>query len=323
MHCELLVPGLLRFPEAPRVPALELLLGRGRATRGETQSLEAWLQRGFALPAFPAGALTVLGAGSDPGTAAWVRADPVHLRLLRDRAVLVPGEALGISAAEAQALVAFLNAHFSGRLEIHAATPARWSARLPAPLEAGEQPALEAAGTAAAPARQGDALLTELQMALHEHPVNEAREARGEPAINSLWLWGSGAAPEAARASWQSVTADDPVVRGLARAAKLRCRDASPGSAWLDRAPEQGRHLVVLDTLRPLAALSDAPGFAAALEALERDWFAPLLSALRAKRLGMVSVYAPDGERSLSVETVGGDLHRFWRRPRSVATWMG
>ena len=323
MHCELLVPGLLRFPEAPRVRALELLLGRGRATRGEAQSLEAWLQRSFALPAFPAGALTLLGAGSDPGTAAWVRADPVHLRLLRDRAVVVPGEALGISAAEAEALVAHLNAHFAGRLEIHAATAARWSARLPAPLDAGDQPALEAAGTAAAPARQGDALLTELQMALHEHPVNEAREARGEPPINSLWLWGAGAAPEAARAPWQSVTADDPVARGLARAAKLRCRDASPGAAWLDRAPEQGRHLVVLDTLRTLAALSDAAGFAAALEALERDWFAPVLSALRAKRIGMVSVHAPDGERSLSVETVGGDLRRIWRRPRAIATWMG
>jgi hypothetical protein len=323
MHCELLLPGLLRFPEAPRLPSLELLLGRGRATRGEGRSTEAWLQQSFALPDFPAGALTVLGTGSDPGTAAWLRADPVHLQLLRDRAVVVPGEALRIATDEAHALVAFLNAHFADRLEIRAAAPARWSARLPAPLDAGREPALEAAGEAAAPARQGDALLTELQMALHEHPVNQAREARGEPAINSLWLWGSGVQPAAASAPWQSVTADDPMVRGLARAAKVRCREAAPGAAWLDRAPEEGRHLLVLDTLRPAAALSDGPGFSAALEALEREWFAPVLSALRAKRIGMVTVHAPDGERSLSVETVGGDLRRIWRRPRAIASWIG
>jgi hypothetical protein len=323
MHCELLVPGLLRFPDAPRVPSLELLLRRGRATRGEARSTETWLQQSFALPGLPAGALTVLGAGADPGAAAWLRADPVHLQLLRDRAVVVPGEALRISHEEAQSLVAFLNAHFADRLEIRAAAPARWSARLPAPLDAPGQPALEAAGTAAAPARQGDALLTELQMALHEHPVNEAREARGEPAINSLWLWGSGVAPGAASAPWQSVTADDPVVRGLARAAKVRCREATPGTAWLERAPEEGRHLVVLDTLRPAAAFSDGPAFSAALEALEREWFAPLLSALRSKRIGMLTVHAPDGERSLSVETVGGDLRRIWRRPRAIASWIG
>ncbi len=35
-------------------------------------------------------------------------------------------------------------------------------------------------------------LLNELQMLLFEHPVNQAREARGELPINSLWLWGGG-----------------------------------------------------------------------------------------------------------------------------------
>jgi hypothetical protein len=31
-------------------------------------------------------------------------------------------------------------------------------------------------------------------MLLHAHPVNEAREARGQPSVNSFWLSGSGAA---------------------------------------------------------------------------------------------------------------------------------
>lgn len=323
MHCELLVPGLLRMREYPRAPSLELLLGRGRDSRGEMRTAEAWLQEGFQLDPLPAGALTALATG-EPGTGSWVRADPVHLRLLRDRAVIVPGEALGIAAEEAAALVASLNAHFAGRMALHAATPAHWSARLETHFESATMPALEVAGAAAAPARHGDALLTEIQMALHAHPVNEAREARGEAPVNSLWLWGSGAAPHANAfplGRWQSVTADDPLVRGLARAAQLRCRAASRGDPWLASAPEEGRHLVVLDALRPLAALSDDAKFSSTLEALDREWFAPLLAGLRAGRIGMVTIHAPDGERALSVEVVRGDLRRIWRRPRPLVQW--
>lgn len=38
--------------------------------------------------------------------------------------------------------------------------------------------------------------LGEIQLALHQHEINEARELAGQRAINSLWFWGAGAAPE-------------------------------------------------------------------------------------------------------------------------------
>ena len=54
MHCELIVPGLLPQGEEAahaisglRLPALELLLARGRRTFDEAQSLEAWLAESF------------------------------------------------------------------------------------------------------------------------------------------------------------------------------------------------------------------------------------------------------------------------------------
>jgi hypothetical protein len=173
------------------------------------------------------------------------------------------------------------------------------------------------AGRAVQPGRAGDALLNEVQMVLHEHPVNEAREARGEPAVNSVWLWGGGRAPDKAQGPWHSVSAGDPVARGLARLAAIRARDLpASADAWLDRSPEDGRHLVVLDALRAPLALSDATGFARRLEDLERTWFAPLLSALRAGRIGMVSVHVP--EAGSSFEAIRGDLRRFWRRPKPL-----
>ena len=315
MHCELVVPGLFRAPNLPRFPALELLLARGRRRSEASQSLERWVQEAFELGdgPFPAGALTLRAHGDGPGAARWARADPVHLRLMRDRAVVAPAEAFAISKEEAAALCDALNGHFAG-MEFTAVEARRWCARLDAPAE--ERPALDAAGEEPEVRQRGAALLTEVQMVLHAHPVNEAREARGEPAVNSVWFWGAGRV-NAAHCVWQSVAADDPAIIGAARLAGARHRPL-PRSAieWMERLPEDGRHLAVLDALRaPLALHEDVNE---KIVALEREWFAPILAALRSGRIGMVSLHAPDGAQALSFETIRGDLRRFWRLPKNI-----
>jgi hypothetical protein len=148
-------------------------------------------------------------------------------------------------------------------------------------------------------------------MVLHAHPVNAAREARGEPTVNSLWLWGPGSAAHAS-SSWQSVAADDPAVLGAARLAGARHR-ALPRSArdWLERLPEDGRHLAVLDALRVNPDVT-------VIQELESDWFEPLLAALRSGRIGMVTVQAPDAADALSFETIRADLRRFWRMSKPL-----
>lgn len=299
MHCELVIPGLVA--SGTRGASLELLAARGRRSTDTALSLERWLQLAFGLEGrLPAGALSLLGAGAAPGDAVWARADPVHMRVMRDRVVLAPADSLALRLEEAAALCQAVNRHFAGAIELRALGPARWCARLDREIELGDEPALAAAGHEATPGA-ADALLTEIQMLFHAHPVNEAREARGEPPVNSVWLWGAGRLPHPAESRWQSVTSDDPLALGLARlsrrAARAPARDAA---TWLSQSPEDGRHLVVLE-----------PG-----ESLERDWFAPLATALRADRIGMISLHVPDA--GLSFETVRGDLRRFWRRPKPL-----
>ena len=291
MHCELAIPGLFGDSAGVRLAALELLLARGRRVRAPARSLEAWLSEAFELGdgPFPAGALTLLGCGDEPGEATWARADPTHLRFFRDHFATVPGETFEVQREEADALCEALSRHFAAQLEFRACEPRRWCARL---------------FNDAAP---NDALVNEVQMLLHAHPLNEAREARGELAINSVRFWGAGQAPRRAQCRWQSVAAADPAVRGAARLAGTRHR-ALPGSApeWLDRLPEDGRHLALLDARE--TALAD----------LERDWFAPLLAALRSGRIGMVTLHAVDGSEEVSFETIRGDLRRFWRTKKPV-----
>jgi hypothetical protein len=292
LHAELMVPGLLSAPPAPRRPALELLLARARVAHSDPQSAESWLGRAFGLEPLPAGALT---AGA-PGF--WLRADPVHLRLLRERIVIVPVS--GLAPEHAAALVDTLNRHFAGRHEFRAPHPDRWAmSSAPAAIDA--PPARELAGAdlaARLPAAPWPALLNEIQMALHEHPANAGRELE----VNGVWLWGAGELPRAAAAPWRSVSAEDPLVLGLARVARLAHR-TPPACAgeWLAELPADGRHLAAFDALH---------------ESLDAHWFAPLLVALRRGRIGMLTLHVPDA--GCAFEAVRSDLRRFWRRPRPL-----
>ena len=287
-----MVPGLLAAPPAPRRPALELLLARARVEHSDPESAESWLGRAFGLEPLPAGALT---AGA-PGF--WLRADPVHLRLLRERIVIVPVS--GLAPEHAAALVDTLNRHFAGRHEFRAPHPDRWAmSSAPAAIDA--SPARELAGAdlaARLPAAPWPALLNEIQMALHEHPANEGRELE----VNGVWLWGAGELPRAAAAPWRSVSAEDPLALGLARVARLAHRTPPAGAGeWLAELPADGRHLAAFDALH---------------ESLDADWFAPLLVALRRGRIGMLTLHVPDA--GCAFETVRSDLRRFWRRPRPL-----
>lgn len=328
MHCELVIPGLFAAPPAARLPALELLLARGRCTSNASLHLEAWLRDAFELGDQPlaAGALTLFGAGDDPATDCWSRADPVDLRLLRDRVILVPGAALQVRREEAEALCEALNRHFGSRMQVLVVGADRWVARFEEAIDIDAEAPVELSGRDVALSRAGGAsatfshrILNEAQMVLHSHPVNEAREARGEPAVNSVWLWGGGRLPKVTTERWQSVSADDPLALGLARAASIRHRPLGRSAAeWLERMPEDGRHLIVLDPLRVPLALGASGEYQDAMAAIERDWAQPLLAALRDGRVGMVSIHVPDAGECASYETIRGDLRRFWRRPKAL-----
>jgi hypothetical protein len=345
MHVELVIPGLIPTQatlqtafDSLRPPTLELLVARGRIARRARECLEAWLSGAFGLEgaALPAGALTALAddAQSAGGEVRWMRADPVHLHLGRERLTLVPSAAFALAPEEAAALCETLSTHFAEVFTIRpsAGRPGCWTAQIEGAVLAFDASPLEAAGddvdahlhaqAGTAGAKRSHALLNELQMLLHTHPVNAAREARGEPVVNSVWFWGAGSLPARVAGRWRSVSADEPLAQGLARLAGARGLPlAASADGWLEHAPDDGRHLIVLDALRAPHAMCDAESYLAGVQALEVRWFAPLLEALRTQRIGMLTLHAPDAAEALSIETVRADLRRFWRRPRALAPW--
>ncbi len=69
--------------------------------------------------------------------------------------------------------------------------------------------------------------MSEIEMWLFDHAVNESRRRREAPAISGLWLWGGGAADEQLPAVDGMDGGKRSAVRGLCRASAL---SGEPGS---------------------------------------------------------------------------------------------
>lgn len=333
MNLHLIVPDLFWTPgEAPaaaRPQALERLLARGRRHARAGAGLEAWLLARYGVDTSAAAPYSLAGDGGAPGDAWWLRADPVHIEVGRDGLWIADATLLDLSRAEADALLAALNAHFAPEIAFESGAPARWYARTAGPAELETTPTAAVRGRPlgdslphGADAARWRAVLNEAQMLLHAHPVNAARESLGAATVNSLWLWGAGRFAAPARAPYACVWADDPLARGLARSAGARGAPLPPAApALLAESGPTGVAAAVLDALRGPAAYGDAGAWRAALAALERDWFAPLLEALRAGRIGMLTVHVPGAAETLEAETTRQDLRYLWRRARPLAAY--
>ncbi|GIK24423.1 MAG: hypothetical protein BroJett006_06690 [Betaproteobacteria bacterium] len=328
----LVVPGLLwpkdSIAEVTRgleLPALHALLGRGRRARRPAVSAERWLCEAFGvageeLRELPIGALRLLGEGHDPGGDAWLCADPVHLRFSRNTLV-VDAAGPDLAMDEAAQLAAALNAHLADFGEFLAPHPQRWYLRTKrTPRIVTHSPAAVAGRTLepflprGEDARDWRRLINEAQVLLHNHPVNTAREAAGRPTANSLWPWGAGALPGAARAPAPHVQADHPQARGLAKLAGV---PAAPVPERFDSAVSQG--LTFLDVLAEAAQGLDATAWRSGLEELEARWFAPSLAALKARRTHGLRLTALGDDAVVDVTLDAGDLWRFWLRPKTLA----
>lgn len=141
----------------------------------------------------------VLQAGDDAVSVAI--ATPLHAALgLTDLTPLDPST-LSLSADESHALCRAADAHMrADGVGLHFVDAARWLVSCNREVDVLTERPEWIIGELLRPnlPRGGDARLVErwmneLQMLLHTHPVNIAREARRLPPVNLVWLWGFGA----------------------------------------------------------------------------------------------------------------------------------
>lgn len=157
-------------------------------------------------------------------------------------------------------------------------------------------------------------LLNELQMLLFTHPVNRARETRGELPVNSVWLWGGGTRPAESTVRMPIYARDSE-----ARALGLFCRAPvlSPPSQ-LEKVMLEAEGVTLLDELAEAGECGDAYGWRDALRDLEKDWFVPLLESLRAVGPAGLCLLDPVNGRALHLQRI--DAWKIWKRPRNLTS---
>ncbi|MBX9810934.1 MAG: hypothetical protein K2Y16_04890 [Burkholderiales bacterium] len=344
MQCTLLVPHLL-LPggfgeEACGVLALdELLKFLARSSRQVFPAIgiETWLCQAFEVEKqqdWPIAPLTLALDGGDPGNAYWLRADPVHLRLRRDQLLLADSSAFGLSQQEAAQFISTLNRHFAqDGLQFLAPHPARWYLRLEHRPEMATHALSEVIGAdmnACLPtgkdAVRWHRISNEIQMLLHQHPLNEAREAKGEMPVNSVWLWGGGTRPAVPGRHFSAVWSNEALACALAAIAGFPAAPLPDDAGrWLQTIdmphPGNAHPLLVLGQLSAAAQYGDIPRWREEISALNRNWFAPLLKALRQRRFSKIALVVPGDRDCQRFELSPADLLKFWRRAKPLPSY--
>ena len=310
------------------VPGLEQIARFGTCEavdRSWRSWLAAWVGRPDLAYHAPAG---IAAAGFEaPGSAAavWL-ATPVHFVAGLTRVHLDPRGLLSLPRATLERIAEDFDAAFAGSgwrllpleaggflaiapstMEVRTVDPAR---RLGSDI--GD--ALPSGRDAAALRRLG----TEIEMWLHDHPVNAERAERGQPPITGLWLWGGGAPAHGmtASATVDAAFGSDAYLAGLWRLCGARMQPLPQQFEELlgYAAP---RAVLVLETTR--WCVDENPwSLGAAVAGIDRQWITPAVDALRRGEMERVSIVAND--RHLFVRR--RDFVKRWRRPRRGLTGL-
>ena len=177
---------------------------------------------GHAAPATGLAALRFWGQTGERSGAWMAAADPVHLEARLDHLCLHALHEGDVTRPEIRDLFDYLQKTLGddGRYAfarlgplgyLRGQEPIATASVSPDVVDGGAPDEFMPAGDNAAP---HDQLLSELQMALHDHEVNRQRAAIGKRSVNSIWFWGGGTAPEQDVRAIPPLFTDDPLFRG-------------------------------------------------------------------------------------------------------------
>jgi len=261
----LVAPGLLARPSACRAhPAFARLSHYAGAPTIDDAGLTMLTCATLGLDRdAPVAALIAAGAGLDAATRYWLKADPVTLVPGRTN-VSLAGRVSDLAQDEADELLTALNAHFhDDGLVFVAPRPDTWLAHIDAapalvttPLARAQRSELALELPRGDDGARWRRWQDEIQMLLHGHPVNAAREARGAPPVNAVWFWGGGRLDDAKSSPALDVDAPDgamgDLLRGIARRAGEPAGESVPRRRVFGYAPADSDELIGVFATRAL-----------------------------------------------------------------------
>jgi hypothetical protein len=303
----------------PADSALARLLSKAKV-RQLNLPLEAVVcaQHGLAAkPDYPIAAIAANADGLAVGDAYWLRADPVHLLLQRDSFSLSEPAPLELEPEHAELIIASLNQHFSrDDMTFCIGNSGAWYLRLK------QTPEIETTLPSVAMDRniyqfmpQGLAAsawlsyMNEIQMLLHDHPVNIQRESRHQAAVNSVWFSGGGLMPQplSSESGIDLFVANRPLYHGLAKWSGVAVQSAE------QQALKNLQHIS-----SHLHARMELPG-----QHLSDDInFAMLWNVLSVRKVEQLTLNLGCYEKTLVATIRPVDTYKFWRKSKSIGTYL-
>ena len=248
--------------------------------------------------------------GDRPGS--WIAAaDPIYLEPQLDKLrlhALLPGE---VPAADLRALLDHLQTTLAAdgsigfvRLGAYGYVSAKTpfpTATVPAGSIDQAEPGDYLPGGPDVARHRG--LLSEIEMALHDHPVNRQRISDGRPPVNSLWLWGGGTAPE------QHTRVQPPLFSGDALLSGYWVSGKGVVASW----PGSITACVECSVAGFVADVPDSSEGPSSLETCLHE----LREALSTRRLDSLTLLFRDG---VSAHVERAHALRVWRRDSTLLT---
>ncbi len=162
----------------------------------------------------PWAALEAAQAFHAPAGKAWASITPCHWAMGREHATLTDPAGLALQPDESQALIDAMQPYFAtDGITLHGLSAQCWLAEgevfrtLPtASLDRVMGRNVDSWLPHSAAGRSLRRLQNEMQMLLYTHPLNDARAARRQLPVNSFWVSGTGALPDALPASSPPLT---------------------------------------------------------------------------------------------------------------------
>lgn len=311
----------------PDLPSLNWLLTRGDYLASPKQPTSTLLCHLFGLPLmsksdFPIAAISRLADHDRSPAGHWLRADPVSIKAHREGLILFDDNHFDLSEAEAQALateLAPLLATYHLSLEMPFAT--RWYLQVPSHYQLQTSPIECIVGKDIQPFMPIGAdrmvltqMMNDIQMVLHDATVNQKREQQKIPPINSLWLWGYGALPEAVTAQWSFVISDEVLAKGLSMLAQIDFSELPADYHAVKSHENDAQGLIVMSGLQQYNDYHDPMNWAKTLMQYEQHWFTPLLEALKHNKLEQLQLQTESAVITINARC----RYKFWRNNKTL-----
>ena len=247
-----------------------------------------------------------------------IYASPVWQQMGMNTASQIPAEHLPLTHSEATIWCNELNQFYHGEYLFTPIRPDLWTLALPSPptwhapsiLDLTSQ--LDGSQTASgSDIRPWLALSTELQMWLHNHPRNAARQQNQLPPINGIWLWN---APATVPFQAASLIASNSA--WAAHSSQATTEQPENYAAWQRTCAQRQIPLahthIFADDFLPSQQTGDIWAYQTQLAVWEQNWFEPLRQDLLSGCLKGLRIVCEQAQC-----TIGSKPQRaFWKRKR-------